>query len=780
MRITFLSTRSFLTLVGTVLWFIASAGISYGQSFNPNPSAWTAPPSLSSTDTPLLNLRSLATPVGTGSSKTADPDHRYTFEELGARYPFRLRGIEGSDSIFFNVRANELVTHAEVDLTYSYSPALLSDYSHINVLVNDETAISIPVPRDEAGKTLQKKITIAPHLFTENNQLRFQLIGHYTLECEDPLHSSLWASISNKSTISLNTQQIPLANDLSKLPVPFFDKRGNGKLTLPVVFANDRNERTLESAGMITSWFGILAGNRGAQFPAHLDGSYPEKGNAVVLMVSDGSASLPDVSGPTIAITANPNDSDGKLLWIMGRDAEEIKLAAQSLVTGAATLTGQAATIRQVKDLEKRKPYDAPKWIRTDRPVKFGELLPEAKLNSIGYQGGPIRLDLQPPPDLFGWREKPVPVDLRYRYTVQPGRTDSSLIVSADEQFIRSFALHSADELMDESWLNKVDNRSTLPVDVSMEIPLDTLMSDPEIEFRFMFDYVKEGACRDIIIDNVRGRIDPDSTIDFSSYPHFMPMPNLSAFGKSGFPFTRLADLSETTVLLASQPSPDDVSTYLTLMGRFGDSTGYPGTHITVGLGEENLATVNEDVVIISSGDQSWLDSWADHMPAMLGGDEKRFGTSDLVFKSIAWRTPDPRQSQSPVRTELTYDSTGDLAMVAGFESPNEPDRTVVLIASNEPQGQVLVTEALLKADDFGNNLMGNLAVVHQNGTTSLAAQYSYAIGNLGFWRSIEWKFANYANGLLSLWWIGALLLLLSVLLLVAIVKLIRRVRTRS
>lgn len=780
MKVTFLSIKPCWTVLCTVASSLALTGLTYGQSLQSNPSTWPTPPSLSLTGTPLLNQPSLVISNDSGLPTKADRSYRYTFQELGARYPFRLRGIDGSDGVFFNVRADELVTRAEIDLSYSFSPAMLSDYSHINVLVNDEIAFSIPVPRDEAGRTLQRNISIPPHLFTEFNQLRFQLIGHYTLECEDPLHSSLWASISNKSTISLHVQKIPTVNDLSRLPLPFFDHRGNGTLTLPIVFLNDRGETTLESAGMIASWFGLLAKNRGAQFPTHLDGSYPKKGHAVVLVKADASASFPAVSGPTIAITANPNDADGKLLWIMGRNAEEIKQAAQSLVTGATTLTGQVATIRQVKQRDPRQPYDAPYWTRTDRPVKFGELLPESKLNSIGYQGGPVRLDLRPPPDLFGWREKPVPVDLRYRYTVQQGRTDSSLIVSADKNFIRSFALHSADAIKDESRIIKQDSRSTLPVDVAMDIPLDTLMTESEIEFRFMFDYVKEGVCRDFIIDNVRGRIDPDSTIDFSGYPHFMPLPDLKAFGKSGFPFTRLADLSETTVVLASQPSAEDLSTYLTLMGRFGKSTGYPGTHITVGLGEKKLTVKNKDVIIISSTDQRWLDGWANHIPAMVAGDRKRMGTSDLVFNSVDWRTPDPRQSQSPIRTELSYDSTGDVAIIAGFESPVESGRSVVLIASSQPQGQDLVAKALLNLNDFENNLMGSLAVVHQNGISPLAAQYSYFIGNLGFWKSIEWKLASYWSGLFSFWWIGTPLLLLIVWLLVAISRRVRRLKIGS
>lgn len=693
-----------------------------------------------------------------------EPEYEYTLEELGAGYPLNLRGIDGSNSVPFNVRGDEVVTRAEVDMTYSYSPALLSDLSHINVLINDEVAVSLPVPREEAGKSLQRTIPLPAHLITEFNRLRFQLIGHYTLECEDPLHSSLWTNISNKSQLRLDVQQVPLKNDLSILPGPFFDHRDSRRVTLPFVFSNDKSAASLESAGMIASWFGGMAAYRGAEFPVHWNGAYPSKGSAIILSMgaeAGAQASLPAISGPTLAITDNPNDPYGKFLWVMGRDAQELKLAAQALVTGSASLSGQTATIQQLEQLKPRKPYDAPNWLRTDRPITFGELLPEKELAVSGYNGAPVRIDLRVPPDLFGWREKPVPVDLRYRYTPQPGQVNSSLLISVDEQFLKSFPLPSVDQIKDESWLKALIENEMLPVRAQMQIPLHRLMARSELEFLFMYDYIKEGQCRDIIIDNVRGRIDPDSTIDLSHYPHFMPLPDLAAFGESGFPFTRLADLSETAVLLSSQPAEQDISTYLTIMGRFGESTGYPATHVSVVQGASGLQLGDKDIVIIASDELSWLSDWAEYMPAVLVGENKRFDISDLVFKASDWVTPDPRESQSPARVDLSYTSTGDTAIFAGFESPVAKGRSVVLIASSEPQGQALAAKAMLNDKDFSNALQGSLAVVNDSGVHPLAAEYTYSLGKLGLWRSIEWNLVRYWPGVPSLWWLLAAFLVL-------------------
>ena len=61
-------------------------------------------------------------------------------------------------------------------------------------------------------------------------------------------------------------------------------------------------------------------------------------------------------------------------------------------------------------------------------------------------------------------------------------------------------------------------------------------------------------------------------------------MPDLAAFGSSGFPFSRLADLSESAVVLPPKPEQGDLSAYLSLMGLMGNVTGYPAHAVTVAL----------------------------------------------------------------------------------------------------------------------------------------------------------------------------------------------------
>lgn len=723
------------------------------------------------------SVQALANEIETVQQPAKLPDYEITLKELGARYPFNLRGVEGSDSVDFSIRSDEVVTDAAIDLSYTYSPALLSDYSHINVLLNDEVAKSLPVPKEQAGKNIQEKVVLPPHLITEKNRLRLQLIGHYTLECEDPLHSSLWANVSNLSQLSLVTEPVRLPDDLSILPLPFFDKKDVKELTLPFVFLDQADEQTLEAAGMVASWFGLLSSKHASSFPVSLGRSYPSKGSAIVFATASslggGSFGESPINGPTLSIQTNPNDRYGKLLFVVGRDTAELKQAAQALVLGSETLSGQTAHISRIEDVKARKPYDAPNWIPLNRAVRLGELVPEEKLHVTGYNGTPIRLPLQLPPDLFTWRASPVPLNLNYRYTPQIGQTNSALILNTNDQFLRSFPLFSIDQLKSRDWLAQLVQNDMLPVSTQVDIPLERLLPQSELEFRFMYNYIKEGECRDIIIDNVRGFVDPDSTIDLSGYSHFIPMPNLGVFGKTGFPFTRMADLSETMVVLSPQVKAEELSAYLNVLGHFGSITGYPATKVSVAFGEQG-ASQSHDTLLIAAGEQSWLSSWLKSMPAVLSGDDKKFFVSDLIYKVSGWLGYNDENQQQESRVDIQFVSNGQNTFYAGFESPIQKQRSVVVIASSDVESLGQATQQLIQ---HPSELAGSLAVLKDGQIEPLVFEPTYYLGHLPFLTRIEWELAKFWPNVPP---VQHLLFWLAILIVVALLIMLWRARVRK
>ena len=683
-----------------------------------------------------------ATTASAPASPSGVRTYRLTLKELGAQYPLNLAGVDGTNGVPFGVRADEIVTAARVSLNYAYSPALLPDLSHINVMVNGEVAHSIPVPKEDAGKSLKTDIDLPVRLITDFNRLNLQLIGHYSMGCEDPLHSSLWANVANDSVLELTVAPLRLQNDLALLPLPFFDRRDVRPLNLPFVMVGQPDHALLEAAGTLSSWFGALASYRGARFPVSLD-ALPATGNAVVLLA--GTATLPGMNlpaaqAPTISLQPNPNDPMGKLLVIAGRDAAQVKTAAAALALGTQALSGQTATIVKFDALAPRTPYDAPNWVRSDRPVKFGELAASRDLNVAGYRPDIVRVNLRLPPDLFALRDKGVPVDLKYRYTPRPSNDKSTLNVNVNRDFLQSIPLKSVEQLGgSDSLVSKLLSDETLPADKRMQIPLFMLPPRSQMQLHYYYDYLKQGECRDVIIDNVRGAIDPDSTIDISGYSHFMAMPNLAAFDQAGYPFTRLADLSETAVVLPENPTARDYSAYLTLVGRLGESTGYPATAVTVTGANQIDAQRDKDLIVIGSGkNQPLLTKWAQYMPGNIEGVDKRFVMSDLVYRLSGWGNPPAR------REAITLSSDGSDAILAGFESPLQPGRSVVVAAGNRPEGLDDVVNALLVSENDAHRIEGSLAIIRGKQVDSVVADQTYYAGKLEPLEYAAWYFSRH------------------------------------
>ena len=89
----------------------------------------------------------------------------------------------------------------------------------------------------------------------------------------------------------------------------------------------------------------------------------PAKGNGIILLSGDapvqiGGLSVPAPKGPTLTVLTNPNDPNGKLLVVAGRDTAELKRAAIAVSAGGKALSGGTVLIDKLDTLKPRKPYD--------------------------------------------------------------------------------------------------------------------------------------------------------------------------------------------------------------------------------------------------------------------------------------------------------------------------------------------------------------------------------------------------------------------------------------
>ena len=187
-----------------------------------------------------LPVSALAVASPALSANVIGRDINYSFKQLGANQSFDLRGLSNEASVSLGIRLDETVRSARLRLKVNYSPALIAQLSHIKIYLNNEVAGFVPVPEHAGNEPYVYELALDPRLFSDYNQLRMQLIGHFTRDCEDPAHTSIWASISNQSELLLRVEPLALQNDLALLPAPFFDRHDSRRLVLPVVFANSR------------------------------------------------------------------------------------------------------------------------------------------------------------------------------------------------------------------------------------------------------------------------------------------------------------------------------------------------------------------------------------------------------------------------------------------------------------------------------------------------------------------------------------------------------------
>ncbi|SAL17333.1 cellulose biosynthesis cyclic di-GMP-binding regulatory protein BcsB [Caballeronia humi] len=697
-----------------------------------------------------------AKPLNARTPTTADPGtlvpggrrQSLSFVDLGALDPLQLRGTDGQNGVPFSVRGDEVVTAAVLHLIYSYSPALLPNISQLKVLINGEVAATLPVPRDQAGTLVARDVSIDPRFITEFNHLNVQLIGHYTQQCEDPSSSSLWATVSNASSLDLTYAFLASKPDLAALPAPFFDRRDVRRLELPFVFAQKPSTQALEAAGSVASWFGSLAGYRGAVFPAQIDNA-PLSGNAVIFATSDArpaGVEIPAVSGPTIAVVDRPAPARGRFLLVLGRNDSELKTAARALGMGQNALSGESATITQLTDLQPRRPYDAPNWLPTDRPVRFGELAEARDLTVNGYDADAVRVNLRVPPDLFMWQTKGAPIDLAYRYTVRPAPDRSSLNISVNNGFVQSLRIPavSASTFDLGQYFSRVMPDKTVAARRQIYLPPLLLTPRAQLRLHFYYDIPKTGECTGRVLDNVVGAIDPNSTIDLSGFPHYMALPDLAAFANGGFPFTRMADLSQTAVILPNEAGSADYSLYLLEMGRMGASTGYPATGVTVGFADQVDQFADKDLLILGSpGRQPLLQRWAKSMPFSGDGDARTFQLTDVAYKVVDWWHGEHGVERSPARADLSLVSSNGDALITGFESPLKKDRSAVALVSAAGQSDADLSAALLD-NDLLPSIQGAMAVIHGRTVNVTSNGEAYYVGHLSPMHYMRWALSSH------------------------------------
>ncbi|HBX5847934.1 TPA: UDP-forming cellulose synthase catalytic subunit [Klebsiella pneumoniae] len=394
-------------------------------------------------------------------------------------------------------------------------------------------------------------------------------------------------------------------------------------------------------------------------------------------------------------------------------DIEEIELILQS---GAISIPAQLVTFAELKTYEQQ--------------LQSSGLVPDA-----------ITVALNLPPDLYLLRANGIDMDLKYRYTMPPVKDSSRMDISLNDQFLQSFSLNSSQDV------NKLILR--LPVlqgllDGKSEVTIPALRLGAVNQLRFDFQYMNPmpGGSIDncITFQPVQNHvvIGDDSTIDFSKYYHFIALPDLRVFANAGFPYSRMADLSDTLVVVPKAPTQGQVATLLQALGGIGSQTGLAAINLQMTDDGNQIKNKDADLLLIGAIPSSLKD---DTKINLLVEATKSWVKMPMRHYDLASIYPDDEARTPNTRTDIT--SSGPMAAVIGFQSPYNDQRSVVALLADSPRGNELLTNAL---NDSGKRaaMFGSVAVIRESGVNSLRVGDIYYVGHLPWFERIWFALSNH------------------------------------
>jgi cellulose synthase (UDP-forming) len=625
----------------------------------------------------------IAPPSETDERDTGTFRRTLTFKDIGILEPLQFSGAESYQTVHLTLPSSQVVTDAVLNVKYRLSAELAGQTGSLQVILNSAPVETIPISESGSagGTLLSGSIHLPSELLVHSNNLTFQL-SLPGLSAQQVSRPAAAFSIDPTSNLVLSGNLLPLAADLKMLPLPFYDKELETVSNISFVFLSQPSMKTLEAAGIVASWFGVQSAARPVKFSVSI-GKIPA-GNAILF--SSNPSQLPDslraVSNgdPTISLQVNPADSYSKVLLIAGTSEDQLLTAARALALADKSLEGDTTHLSDFTMPEPRNPDDAPLWLPTDRLSPLWNYGAENELRGDG--SAPLAVYLRVPPDLYYGETANLQLRLNYRYNGAPLLDRSALRIIVNGSQVNEAPLLHGPGMVEQS------RRILFPV-VDMRPSSNTFLFD--FDFQTPFSGDRESAAK----AKLAGEILRSSSLDVRGLVHWAAMPNLELFANAGFPFTRMADLSDTRVILPAKPSLGELSLFLMLMSHFAEQTGYPALRVTVsdptGLGAKDV-----DYLIIGGiGDQPAIQSLRSSLPVTFDSDGVHLNNSGgfANWSASAWNK---LVGYLPTnRTEPDVRGEAD-ALVEGIESPYSTNRSIVIVQLKDDGVAERFSEAFL------------------------------------------------------------------------------------
>ena len=668
-----------------------------------------------------------------------------TLKDLGQKNGIGMRGPHSYYSVHFTLSHALVPRQATLKLLYSIDSSLDPHSTSLRVNLNGSPIATLapPPPTEMRNDMAMVEIPVSDALLVRSNTLTFEFTGSGVMLSENQARQNILCRISAASTLEVAGDWLHLENDLAQLPLPIFDNDLQSQTVVPFVFLTPPTPRDLESAGVVASWLGLLAGARPVRFSVYV-GQIPP-GNAVLFSHQRSDLSpalkLPAGTGSLLALRDNPSDPRASVLVLAGDDDHQLLNAAQTLALSkrnvpppvqGVTWSGDTAQFPDTTLPSRRTIDDAPRWLAAAKATPLANCLAPEGLHSDGSSPIPVYFHL--PPDLHFGEKQFLDLHLLYRYDGHQLAAGSALRVVLNGVLVNEIPLTPA--------ANFVNAQRNLRIPIEDFRPFGNT-------FVFSFDFVptNQGNAQSTVLS---GEILCGSSVDLQGLSLWTRMPNLNLFSNAGFPFTRRADLSETTVVLPVAPTADEVALFLHLMSQFGAETGYPALRVTVD-GPTSVIGSGRDYLILGTvADQPAFRSLDPLSPTTLDANGLHVKPANGILDYLlAAKSAVARWWAGIIGTPWIERLPGDLrstpdALVDEIQSPSSPDRSIVMIVLRQSSSaDAFATSFLDQPDSAG--MTGAVSLLQDSKFDSYALDRgNYQTGDISWYAAMRMWMTRY------------------------------------
>ncbi|TVP65081.1 MAG: cellulose biosynthesis cyclic di-GMP-binding regulatory protein BcsB [Leptolyngbya sp. LCM1.Bin17] len=691
---------------------------------SPQPVAPAPRPSPSPATIPAPTTPAPATPApaspqsepAVAASPEPDPLSEYVLQFNRAPVvgnALQMQGVLSQARLGFTRPRHWQVESAQVLVRFRHSPALYGDRSNLTVRLNNRHLGSVPLNRED-GEIGNVLFDVPTDLIEDFNTLIMVVQQHTSDTCTDPTDPTLWTEILPDSQVAIRYRPQPMTLDFASYPYPFLDPLGLEADRLTYLRPKTVDSVWLTASSRYQAVASRLTNSRPLETQLVSQIDQAKAGDSLVVIgtpaeqplladlelpftiqnqqVLDGGGNpLPNTVG-VLMLTTTVN-GEVPVLVATGNAPEAVLKAVQALTqTGdRQLLTGQAALVNEVAEVDSPDPRDWPGYLPQDRRrLRLSDLKGTngQPFQDVTVNGLPIPPAVDIPfktlPDEHLQRGSTFTLRYSYGPGIDPKRSSVSVLLNGEG--IGGKRLRLADGGTDA---------------ITIDIPPDLVTSDAKLAVQFYMFPDTPIACGELPDQPTWGTVHSNSSFHLNRISQ-VQMPDLKLL-QTGFPLTAPQDLSAVSMVLPDSPSDEDIVTLLTASGRLGRLSQGPAVKLQA-YGARDLPNEARQGHVVAIGLQD------------------DFPLSEALQSVSGFSLGDQFSRQhSQTQLQTLPDSAG---MIMATVSPWRQDRLLLGLTAQTPTG-LREVQAALRQDGLFSRLAGDTAIIQR--TTPNPSIYNQA-----------------------------------------------------